>query len=256
MSLDKRAEELSEAIDKRIRELDNIVKRTKRDGKFEAARQRIKRWKDGTVKLITEQLGPDEAKKLDEERLNVAYADQLANIENEAELYRSFLVALVEQIRDHPEDVFPGATATGVSPIPTKVTQEVKEGFVFIAIPMGLDDPALEDVHEAIKEVAKSQGLFAERVDDPESNERITPRIIDSLKSAAFVVADLTHSRPNVYFEAGYIEGTGRIPVYIARADTEIEFDLQDYPVIFFKNTTELKSRLGRRLSELTKLTP
>ncbi|HEY9420606.1 MAG TPA: hypothetical protein VIW92_04265, partial [Thermoanaerobaculia bacterium] len=128
---------------------------------------------------------------------------------------------------------------------------EITKSFVFIAMPMDSADPGLDDVHDAIKEVALELQLTAERVDDPQSNERITDRILGSLETAQFVVADLTHSKPNVYYEAGYAHALGKIPIYIARSGTKIEFDLKDYPVIFFSSIRELKDGLRRRLGSL-----
>lgn len=130
---------------------------------------------------------------------------------------------------------------------------EVTQGFVFIAMPMNPADPALDDVHDAVKEVALELGLTAERVDDPETNDRITDRILGSVEKAQFVVVDLSLSRPNVYYEAGYAHALGKIPIYIAREGTTIEFDLKDYPVIFFANIRELKAGLRRRLAALKK---
>lgn len=132
-----------------------------------------------------------------------------------------------------------------------KRANTVRPGYVFIAMSMNPDDPSLEDVHEAIKEVASGLGLTAERADDPITNEQITDRIVESLERAEYVVVDLTHSRPNVYWEAGYAQALGTTPVYLARKGTTIEFDLKDYPVIFFANLTQLKRELKKRLSGL-----
>lgn len=130
---------------------------------------------------------------------------------------------------------------------------EVTQGFVFIAMPMDPANPGLDDVHDTVKEVALELGLTAERVDDPESNDRITDRILASLDKAQFVVVDLSFSRPNVYYEAGYAHALGKIPIYIARKGTAIEFDLKDYPVIFFASIRELRDGLRRRLAALKK---
>jgi nucleoside 2-deoxyribosyltransferase len=132
----------------------------------------------------------------------------------------------------------------------------ISKGSVFIAMPMFPEDRQLDDVHDAIKEVATSLGLSAKRVDDDETNERITDRVIDSLRTAEFVVADLTHNRPNVYYEAGYAHACNKIPIYIARQGTKIEFDLKDYPVIFFENLRQLKADLTKRLAGLIASSP
>jgi hypothetical protein len=125
---------------------------------------------------------------------------------------------------------------------------EVQEGYAFVAMPMTAGNPALDDVLDAIKEAARRCGIQAERIDEPASTERITDRILESIRRAEFVIADLTDARPNVYYEAGYAHGIGKVPIYIARAGTQLEFDLKDYPIIFFQSLRQLKDDLEKRL--------
>jgi hypothetical protein len=134
---------------------------------------------------------------------------------------------------------------------------EIVEGTVFIAMPMSPDDPMLDDVHDAIKQVATEIGMIAERVDEPHTTARITDRILEQLAKAEYVVADLTHNKPNVYYEAGYAHALGKTPIYIARESTHIEFDLKDYPILFFNNVRQLRNQLSALLQglEKTKLT-
>ncbi len=129
------------------------------------------------------------------------------------------------------------------------------EGLVFIAMPMTSDDPQLEDIHEAIKGAASDAGLVAERVDDQISNEKITDRIVEAITEAEYVVADLSQAKPNVYWEAGYAHGLGKTPIYIAREGTNLEFDVKDYPVIFYENATRLRRELANRLQGLKSTT-
>lgn len=135
--------------------------------------------------------------------------------------------------------------------VPPHIQTEVTKGFVFIAMPMDESNPALADVHDAIKSVALDLGLTAERVDDQESNERITDRVLESISRAEYVVADLSGGRPNVYYEAGYAHALGKTPIYIAREGTKVEFDLKDYPVLFFPNMKTLREKLAKRLRAL-----
>lgn len=128
------------------------------------------------------------------------------------------------------------------------VSAEIVKNFAFVAMPMNPDDHHLGDVLDAIKEAAQRCDVQAERVDDQLSNDRITDRILESIRKAEFVIADLSDARPNVYFEAGYAHALGKTPIYIAAAGTKLEFDLKDYPVIFFRNLRELKHELERRL--------
>jgi len=127
----------------------------------------------------------------------------------------------------------------------------VESGYAFIAMPMDPEDHALIDVLDAVKESARRCGVHAERIDEPQSNERITDRILESIQRAEYVIVDLTDSRPNVFFEAGYAHGIGKIPIYFARHGTMIEFDLKDYPVLFFRNLKELKDSIEKRIKGL-----
>lgn len=130
---------------------------------------------------------------------------------------------------------------------------DMRKGYAFIAMPIVPGDTQLDDVLDAIKEAAKRCGIHAERVDEPQSNERITDRILESIRKAEYVIVDLTSSRPNVFYEAGYAQGLKKTPIYIAREGTKLEFDLKDYPVIFFSGMKELKDRLEQRLRGLAK---
>lgn len=129
----------------------------------------------------------------------------------------------------------------------------MQKGYVFIAMPI---DPLFDDVLDAIKETCGRCGLNAERVDENQANERITDRILESIQKAEFVIVDLTESRPNVFYEAGYAQGIGKLPVYIARTGTKLEFDLKDYPVIFFDTYRKLKNDLETRLRALAEKSP
>ena len=135
--------------------------------------------------------------------------------------------------------------------IPQVVNENVRAGFVFVAMPIDSNDHELEDVLDSIKEACGRCGLTAERVDEPHTNERITDRILESIRVAQYVVVDLTKSKPNVFYEAGYAQGQGKTPIYVARDGTLLEFDLKDYPVIFFKNMKQLKEKLENRLRGL-----
>ena len=123
--------------------------------------------------------------------------------------------------------------------------------YAFVAMAMDPPNPELDDVLDAIKEGAMRCGILAERVDEPQSNERITDRILESIKKSKYVIVDLTYSKPNVYYEAGYAQGIRKTPIYIAKEGTKLEFDLKDYPVIFFRSLKQLKDSLEKRLRGL-----
>lgn len=132
-----------------------------------------------------------------------------------------------------------------------QIEPDVQKGYAFIAMPIDPSDRKLDDVLDSIKEAARRCGIHAERVDEPQSNERITDRILESIRKAEYVIVDLTGSRPNVFYEAGYAHGLKKIPIYVAAKGTPLQFDLKDYPVIFFDSMRELKEGLEARLRGL-----
>jgi hypothetical protein len=134
------------------------------------------------------------------------------------------------------------------------VTTEIIKNYAFIAMPINPDDSDLEDVLDSIKEACNRCGVHAERVDEPASNDRITDRIIESIRKAEYVIVDLSQAKPNVFYEAGYAHGFGKIPIYIAKKGTELEFDLKDYPVMFFNNMKRLKDQLEKRIRGLSEI--
>lgn len=132
-----------------------------------------------------------------------------------------------------------------------QIDNKITKNYAFVAMPIDPQNPELEDILDAIKEGADRCGVQAERVDEEQSNDRITDRILESIQKAEFVIVDLTNSRPNVFYEAGYAQGIGKTPIYIAKDGTKLEFDLKDYPIIFFKNMKQLKDSLEARLRGL-----
>jgi hypothetical protein len=73
--------------------------------------------------------------------------------------------------------------------------------------------------------------------------------MLAAIESAEFVVADLTHPKPNVFYEAGFAQGLGKTPIYLARKGSVIPFDVKDYPIILYPNMRELRTQLAERLN-------
>jgi nucleoside 2-deoxyribosyltransferase len=104
------------------------------------------------------------------------------------------------------------------------MTCYLQRGYAFVAMPMDRDNHALVDVLEAIKAGAKECGITAERIDDDERSERITDRMLESIRKAEFVIVDLSYARPNVFFEAGYAHGIGKIPILYCKGRHRYSF--------------------------------
>lgn len=104
----------------------------------------------------------------------------------------------------------------------------------FVAMAFGR--PETDRLYDrAIVPTLDAVNLQAVRVDRVEHNGDIDDRIIQELKECRLAIADLTFTRPSVYFEAGYAQRV--VPViYTVRKDhfdrgapdtARVHFDLQ-----------------------------
>lgn len=121
-------------------------------------------------------------------------------------------------------------------------------GYVFIVMAMPKGDFWAEDVHKTIKRACQALGFDAERVDDIPFTGQITQKIKSSISLAQLVVADLTHSRPNVYYEVGFADAFDKPLLLVAREDAEIHFDLAGEKVLFYRNMSQLEDLLSKTL--------
>ena len=113
------------------------------------------------------------------------------------------------------------------------------------------DHPELEDAYDSIKEVCTELGFDASRVDESNKEERIIPMIEEGIRNCAFVIADVTEERPNVYYELGLADGHGKRKIVSAREGTKVHFDLFDVPILHWRNQKQLKEGLRDRVGEL-----
>ena len=63
--------------------------------------------------------------------------------------------------------------------------------------------------------------------------QRIVPTVLASIRRAAFIIADLSEPRPNIYYELGYAQALGRSIITTACEGTELPFDIFDVPTFF-----------------------
>jgi hypothetical protein len=86
-----------------------------------------------------------------------------------------------------------------------------------------------------------------------EHANKIDDEIIAEIRRSAFLVADFTGQRQNVYFETGFAIGLGRQCIWTCQKDDikNLHFDIRQYNCIDWENTADLAKRFRDRIEAL-----
>jgi hypothetical protein len=123
---------------------------------------------------------------------------------------------------------------------------------IFVAMPFA--DEAGDLFHYGIQTSISSCSYLCERIDQIPSVGDILAKIKDRIKTAAFVVAELTGANPNVYLEVGYAWGLGVPTILLIHKDkiADLRFDVAGQRCITYSSIHDLEVKLTTELSALT----
>lgn len=137
-----------------------------------------------------------------------------------------------------------------------KITGQSKVTFrpntAFIMMWMDERNHELEDVHNVVKRCFENIGVSAERADDIEHDGRITEEIINKIQTSEYLFADLSGSRPNVYYEVGFAHALSKRVILFRKMGEAVHFDLAGYNCPEYRNMSDLESKLIKRLESMT----
>lgn len=138
-----------------------------------------------------------------------------------------------------------------IQPALSLTATKYRPGTAFIMMWMDSTKPELIDTVDSIKTVFRNFNIAAVRADDIEHNGRITKRVLNELRTSEFLFADLTGTRPNVYYEVGFAHALNRRVILYRQSGTGLHFDLADYNCPEYKNLVDLREKLTKRLETM-----
>jgi len=158
-------------------------------------------------------------------------------------------VTVIEQNLPHPllgDQV--GLFAWGPSPVAFNrfgITASPPRVFVI----MQFTEPFNSFFRHVIQPVAMRSGLEAFRGSDIYKPGIILDDIIRDILESEVIIAEITPSNANVFYELGYAHALGKQTILLAdRASASLPFDIRGYRVIFYENTIKGKPEVEREL--------
>lgn len=119
---------------------------------------------------------------------------------------------------------------------------------------MWFDETLTPFYREVIEPGVRACGYDSLLLKDKEHNNNIDDEIIASIRSAKFVIAEMTGHRGGVYFEAGFAHGLGLPVIYMLRDDDQedIHFDVRQQNFILWPSDPakwpEARKKLENRI--------
>ena len=124
---------------------------------------------------------------------------------------------------------------------------------IFVAF--NFDEPLTNIFNNKLKEAIESEGFeyVVVNQDNVEHNKSINDEIIVKLKASRIVIADFTHHRNSVYFEAGFAMGMNIPIIWTCQKGHEnnMSFDTRQFPHIVWEDKDDLVEQVINRLKRL-----
>lgn len=264
MEINEKAQKAIEMVKLQGKELSTIAERVRSDNDFSTARERLRRWKSRTKKLLSEQIHPDEAAKLKKMRKTSFIAGQpLRNFVDETKMYRGFILSLREELEKHPQDVLLTAHTTDKLALAFEAPQPTASRTVFIV--HGRDELNILRLEKLLRERWHLEPICL--TSKPGKGRTLIEKFEQEAQRATYAIAlftpddlikssdtEYTQARPNVIFELGWFYGRlARERVCILfKKGTRIHSDLEGIMRIEFDESVEEKvMELEKELKEV-----
>ena len=121
----------------------------------------------------------------------------------------------------------------------------------FIAMALNLKDSTQDKTRDFIVEALSEMDIHAKTSNGWAEMEKVSEDILDSIKTAQLIIADLTNNKPQVYYNAGYGHALGKVVIYIAKKGSSLKFDLGEKQIIYYANPPQLKAKIKEKIKTI-----
>lgn len=225
-----------------------------RSADYDAAKERLSRWKSRAVELIGKHVSPGEARALDRKRVAaLLLADPMGTIRQSGKLYDSFLEGLEEQLRLYPSQVLRPAFSAEAPMETPKPPETTATPAIFLI--HGRDELNLLRLRDLLRDKWGLGTIIMSG--QPGKGRTLIEKFEQEAQPAALAMALLTpddivsttggqyaQARPNVVFELGWFYGRlGRANVCILfKKGTHLHSDLDGISRIEFNESIAEKA--------------
>jgi hypothetical protein len=181
------------------------------------------------------------------EFIGISYSDNA----NELAVILTYLVEEGLMTKDLSHRGERRLTAKGFIAADELRTQSAASSQAFVA--MALTDDMLLAYREGLEPGISGAGYKPMLISKKEHANKIDDEIIAEIRRSAFLVADFTHHRQNVYFETGFAIGLDRRVIWTCKKEQigDLHFDVRQYNCIDWKDHADLAKRLQLRIEAM-----
>jgi hypothetical protein len=126
----------------------------------------------------------------------------------------------------------------------------IVKDYAFIIMPIR-NDRENKDIYSNIIRACSEFSIKAEGVNSIQFTGRITEKIQGCIKLSEFLIADISYSRPSVYYEVGFADAFENPIIFIAKRGTKPHFDIRENKILFYNNSKHLYELLKESIYEI-----
>lgn len=129
----------------------------------------------------------------------------------------------------------------------TEIAKASSHKYVFVSMQFDND---YNDIYEfGIKEAVQEAGYKCQRADEVKNVVGIIEKVQDLIRSAHFIIAEVSTKNANVFYEIGYAHALGKEVILLAKDDTCIVTNLSNFVhLVYNGKIVELKRRIKEHL--------